>query len=78
MTLEEFRATRRWSEDIRKDIADDWTDQPIPGMVYYGACHVFAHGDESWLLVIGNWQQVGDLESLESELYAWAKAEFDL
>lgn len=74
MTLTEFRATGRNVADLA--MIPECAMQEIhgPGRVYaHGLCIQGRAGD--WYLTIGNDSHSGSLETLESELFAFAQSE---
>src|SRR5262245_27362270 len=88
MTLNEFRASREWSDNLGKFFADmRWDDEPTPakGWVYLGALYieeVAPHWPNEtrkagkWHLLISNCSLVTDnLTKLEERLYEFALSE---
>lgn len=91
MTFEQFQATTKWSNDLRRDLPDGtWEndDKPAPrGFIYCDALYiervtrhwgVSAQQRGTWCLVIGNYQMISnDLDRLEGALYEYAASELD-
>lgn len=87
MTFEEFQKSRRWSEDLARDVSsDNWSAQDTPkGWLYLGSLYIervqphwpkAAQERGSWHLQIYRDDWISDdLESLERKLYEWAVSE---
>jgi len=87
MTFEEFKATRRWSEDLTTDVSsDNWETGVTPKGNLYIDClyinHVEPHwpadarAEGEWHLLLNNCEWItNDLVSLEHRLYDWAVSE---
>lgn len=86
MTLEQFTATRRWSDDLAKDAPDDcWDENTNVGHVYGPGLYIEqvqpdwpnnAGERGQWYLRIANLEWISDdLTALERTLYDWAMAE---
>lgn len=87
MTIEEFRATGRDTEDLGVTIQDEMMDGRR-GRVYCGAVYVELPGRDwpadalqecrakgGWYLMIGNQEWMGNLADLEQHLYEFACGE---
>ena len=86
LTLNEFRTTAVWSDDIGGDygqpenfINENGEEYAARGRVYAGGCYIEAIGDASHMLTIGNDSSIAHgakgLAKLEAKLYKWAKTE---
>lgn len=82
MTLEEWQATRKWTDSIGETVGT--TCGEGPGYYYAGGCFIESNPaaspsrpDSRYCLTIENWSsQSDDLQSLERELWErWAKDE---
>jgi hypothetical protein len=73
MTLEQFQATRKWSDDVSKTTGYDY-GEGLSGFVYAQGLHILAMGggaapDEYQLLIMGEEKVSPNLEELERDLY---------
>jgi hypothetical protein len=79
MTLEEFRASGHFTEDLSNG-GENFIHEG-PGRIYAGGLVINANLDistgeySSWCLTIGNDSHTGPLPQLEDELYQWARAQ---
>ena len=80
MTFAEFQATRRYTDDFKRDV-DCWQfDESGRGNVYLdGSLYIEENHhpyEGRWNLTIANWWKTSDdLEDLERELYKFAVGE---
>lgn len=78
MTIKQFRASRRWSDDIGAEISLD-LGEVTPGFVYAGGLTIEAPaggaGPDIYRLVIANMIYTGSLHSLENRLYVFGRRE---
>ena len=81
LTLEAFRATRKWQDDLQSatgyTIADD---EAVEGFTYEGGLYIVANGGGAapaiyTLYLMSDCEDSGDLEALERKLYDFAVEE---
>jgi hypothetical protein len=87
MTFEQFQATRRWSDDLARDIeSENWETEGTPKGNLYLDCLYIDHVEPWWpdnARALGEWHLLigrddwidDDLTTLERKLYEFARAE---
>lgn len=83
MTIEQFRASGKWSEDIPAAIgSEDWGEygHRVSGKIYPGDLYIecadkIKGAPGPYVLTLGREITFGELAELEAALYAWAERE---
>ena len=74
MTIEQFKATRRFVDCIGTEIRDS-SLFGVAGWVYADRLFIEQLSDGTASLLIGNTEQSGPIENLETILHEWAVSE---
>lgn len=75
MTFEQFQATRRESDDLARDVPDQWmgdADETRAGLIYDGDTYIERDGDTYTLTLYNQSWATPNLAELERRLYTWA------
>jgi len=78
-TIEDFRATRKWCEDLGAALKDgrwDYEAKPATGYLYCnGQLYIEQNADGRFMLVIGSMDWIDSLDALETRLFRFAQTE---
>lgn len=74
MTIEQFKATRRFVDCIGTEIRDS-SFMGVSGWIYADRLFIEQLSDGTASLLIGNTEQSGPIDDLETILHEWAVSE---